>query len=218
MARTPDASSGPEGPFSKLENQLWAQGHVLVAGVDEVGRGPLAGPVVAAAVVISKEWQNPGVADSKALSPAKRLKLDAVIRETVRAYALGICEPEEIDRINIHQASLLAMCRAVEKLGLRPHYLLVDGRFTLDMEIPQQAVVGGDASLCCVSAASILAKVWRDQAMERWHQKYPAYNFASNKGYATLEHREALAKFGPCPIHRRSYRPVAQRSLDFSSE
>jgi ribonuclease HII len=218
MARTPDSAAGPDGPFSKLEKELWGQGHNLVAGVDEVGRGPLAGPVVAAAVVISKDWQNPGVADSKALSPAKRLKLDAVIRDTVRAHALGICEPEEIDRINIHQASLLAMRRAVEKLGLKPHYLLVDGRFTLDLEMPQQAVVGGDASISCVSAASILAKVWRDQAMERWHQEYPAYNFASNKGYATLEHREALAKFGPCPIHRRSYRPVAQRSLDFGNE
>jgi ribonuclease HII len=218
MDRPQDSSTGPRHVISKLEQELWEQGHGLLAGVDEVGRGPLAGPVVAAAVVLSSDWQNPGVADSKALSPAKRLKLDAVIRDTVQAFALGICEPEEIDRINIHQASLLAMRRAVEGLEIKPHYLLVDGRFTLDLDMPQQAVVGGDASLCSVSAASILAKVWRDQAMERWHQEYPAYNFASNKGYATLEHREALAKFGPCPIHRRSYRPVAQRSLDFGSE
>lgn len=218
MARTQDSPAGPRRRFSKLERELWAQGHQLVAGVDEVGRGPLAGPVVAAAVVISKDWQNPGVADSKALSPAQRLKLDAVIRDTALAWNLGVCEPQEIDRINIHQASLLAMRRAVEGLGLRPHFILVDGRFSLDLDIPQQAVVGGDASLCCVGAASILAKVWRDQAMQRWHEEYPAYNFASNKGYATKEHREALAKLGPCPLHRRSYRPVAQRTLDFGHE
>lgn len=215
MARPGASSTGRRSRFSRLENELWEEGHQLVAGVDEVGRGPLAGPVVAAAVVLTSDWQDPGVADSKALSPAKRLKLDAAIRGTVRAWALGICDPEEIDRINIHQASLLAMRRAVEDLGLKPHFLLVDGRFTLDMDIPQQAVVGGDASLRCVSAASIVAKVWRDQAMERWHQSYPVYNFASNKGYGTAEHCKALAEFGPCPLHRRSYRPVAQRVLDF---
>jgi ribonuclease HII len=215
MAR-PDSPSAAERPmFSKLEQELWENGHKLVAGVDEVGRGPLAGPVVAAAVVLSSDWQDPGVADSKALSHAKRVELDQAIRASARALALGMCEPEEIDRINIHQASLLAMRRAVEDLGLKPHFLLVDGRFTLDLDMPQQAVVGGDASLRCVSAASIVAKVWRDQAMERWHETYPVYNFASNKGYGTAEHRQALAKFGPCPLHRRSYRPVAQRVLDF---
>ncbi len=215
MGRPRATSPGRQSRFSKLENELWEQGHQLVAGVDEVGRGPLAGPVVAAAVVLASDWQDPGVADSKKLSPAKRLELDGAIRATARAWALGLCEPEEIDRINIHQASLLAMRRAVEGLGLKPHFLLVDGRFTVDLDLPQQAVVGGDASLRSVAAASIVAKVWRDQAMERWHESYPAYNFASNKGYATAEHRRALIQFGPCPIHRRSYRPVAQRALDF---
>ncbi len=194
---------------------MWEQGYRLVAGVDEVGRGPLAGPVVAAAVVLPRDWQDPGVADSKALSAGLRTELDAAIRATATAWAVGVCEPPEIDRLNIHRASLLAMRRAVEGLGLEPDYLLVDGRFPLELDTPQQAVVGGDASLRCVSAASILAKVWRDRVMERWHESYPAYNFASNKGYATAEHRRALARLGPCPIHRRSYRPVAQAELDF---
>jgi len=215
MTRPRAASPGLASRFSKLENELWEKGCQVVAGVDEVGRGPLAGPVVAAAVVLASDWQDPGVADSKVLSPAKRLELDTAIRASARAWAVGACEPEEIDRLNIHQASLLAMRRAVEGLEIPPHFLLIDGRFTLDLDIPQQAVVGGDARLRCVSAASIVAKVWRDQIMIRWHESYPAYNFASNKGYGTAEHLKALARLGPCPLHRRSYRPVAQKVLDF---
>lgn len=220
MARPRDASAGKtrERGFSQLEKRLWEEGRRLVAGLDEVGRGPLAGPVVAAAVVLGSRWEDPGVNDSKALTPAKRRELDQAIRATAAAFALGACEPEEIDRINIHNASLLAMRRAVEGLAVKPDYLLVDGRFTLAIDLPQQAVVGGDASLCCVAAASILAKVWRDQYMERCHESYPAYNFAANKGYATAEHRHALARHGPCPLHRRSYRPVAQRVLAFGDE
>lgn len=215
MARPRATPPGSKSPFSSLEEELWQNGHQIVAGVDEVGRGPLAGPVVAAAVALASDWQDPGVADSKALSAAKRVELDSAIRTSARAWAVGVCEPEEIDRLNIHQASLLAMRRAVEGLQVSPHFILIDGRFTLDLDIPQKAVVGGDASLRCVSAASIVAKVWRDQIMERCHESYPAYNFASNKGYATAEHRRALARYGPCPLHRRSYRPVAQKVFDF---
>ena len=198
-----------------LEERLRREGYSLVAGVDEVGRGPLAGPVVAAAVILPPRWDDPGVADSKSLSPARREELARVVRATARAWGLGRCEAGEVDRLNIHRASLLAMRRAVEAMGVRPQYLLVDGRFTLELEVPQQAVVKGDARERCISAASILAKVERDRLMCRYHQRYPAYNFAANKGYATREHREALRRFGPCPIHRRSYRPVAQMMLGF---
>jgi ribonuclease HII len=198
-----------------LEEHLRREGYTLVAGVDEVGRGPLAGPVVAAAVILPLQWDDPGVADSKSLGAARREELAQVIRATALAWGLGRCEAEEVDRLNIHRASLLAMRRAVEALAVAPQYLLVDGRFTLELELPQRAVVGGDAQVRCISAASILAKVERDRLMCQYHQRYPAYNFAANKGYATREHREALRRFGPCPIHRRSYRPVAQMELGF---
>ncbi|MBI4798196.1 MAG: ribonuclease HII [Desulfarculus sp.] len=190
-----------------------AQGHALVAGVDEVGRGPLAGPVVAAAVILPAGWDDPGVDDSKRLPAATRLRLAAQIRATALFWGLGLVEPAEIDRLNIHQASLLAMGRAVEALGRRPDYLLVDGRFMLDMAIAQRAVVGGDGAIASVAAASILAKVHRDGLMEGWHQEWPAYNFAANKGYGTAEHRQALKAHGPCPLHRKSFAPVAQLEL-----
>ena len=201
-------------PDQSLERDLARRGYQRVAGVDEVGRGPLAGPVVAAAVLPGPDWADPGVRDSKRLSARRRRELARRIRESVLAWGLGSCSPEEIDRLNIHRASLLAMRRAVEALEPGPDYLLIDGRFTLELELEQQAVVGGDARVACVAAASILAKVARDQVMQDMHQRYPQYNFAANKGYATAEHRRALERLGPCPIHRRSYRPVAQLSLD----
>jgi ribonuclease HII len=218
MASTRRGPSQPQSSLSSLEESLARQGRRRVAGVDEAGRGPLAGPVVAAAVVLPLDWENPGVKDSKALSPRRREELAPIIRESCLAWGIGACDPREIDRLNIHHASLLAMRRAVENLGLQPDYLLVDGRFTVDIEIEQQAVVKGDARLRVVAAASILAKVERDGVMLQWHEKYPAYNFAANKGYPTAEHRRALERCGPCPIHRRNYRPVAQLRLDLGDD
>jgi len=186
--------------------------------VDEAGRGPLAGPVAAAAVILPPGWQDPGVADSKLLPPKRREELNALIQASAADWAIGFCSVEEVDRFNIHRASLLAMRRAV--LGLRgaPDFILVDGGFTIEMDIPQKAVVKGDARCRCVAAASILAKVWRDAVMLDLHQKYPAYNFAGNKGYATAEHKKALVSHGPCPAHRLTYTPVAQMSLGWDRD
>jgi ribonuclease HII len=213
VAAPPGRPHEARGPRADLEDRLRGQGFALVAGVDEVGRGPLAGPVVAAAVILTSGWPDPGLDDSKRLSPQRREDLALILREQALAWGLGQVEAVEIDRINIHQASLLAMRRAVAALGRQPDYLLVDGRFTLDMSLPQQAVVGGDGRCLCVAAASILAKVHRDRIMTELHQGWPQYNFLANKGYPTLEHRQALQRHGACPAHRRSYAPVAQLEL-----
>ena len=201
------------GLDGQAEADLRAQGYALVAGVDEVGRGPLAGPVVAAAVILPAGWDDPGVDDSKRLSASVRQRLAGQIRATALAWGLGLVEPGEIDRLNIHQASLLAMRRAVADLGRQPDFLLVDGRFPTGLSLPQRAVVGGDGAVVCIAAASILAKVHRDRLMAGWHQEWPAYNFAANKGYGTAEHRLALQVHGPCPLHRKSFMPVAQLEL-----
>lgn len=197
----------------RWEEDLRARGFGRVAGVDEVGRGPLAGPVVAAAVILPPAWLDPGVDDSKRLAPGRRQELAQAIRATALAWALGVVDAQEIDRVNIHRASLLAMERAVERLDPAPDYLLVDGRFTLPLELAQEALVGGDGLCRSVAAASILAKVHRDGLMDGWHQDYPVYNFASNKGYPTGEHRRALLEHGPCPLHRRTFGTVAQLEL-----
>jgi len=207
-------SAAPTGPSLARERSLARAGRRLVAGVDEVGRGPLAGPVVAAAVILPDPWPVSGVNDSKKLDPARRRVLAAAIKKTAVAWAMGSASPEEIDRINIHRASLLAMRRAVDALAPSPDYLLVDGRFVLESGPPQEAVVGGDASCLSVAAASILAKVERDAMMQAMHWIWPEYNFAANKGYGTAEHKRALSRLGPCPLHRRSYAPVAQRCLE----
>jgi ribonuclease HII len=207
-------SAAPTGPSLARERSLVRSGYRLVAGVDEVGRGPLAGPVVAAAAVLPDPWPVSGVNDSKKLDPARRRVLAAAIKKAAVAWAVGSATPEEIDRINIHRASLLAMRRAVDALAPSPDYLLVDGRFVLELGLPQEAVVGGDASCLSVAAASILAKVERDAMMVAMHLLWPEYNFAANKGYGTAEHKRALRELGPCPLHRRSYAPVAQRYLD----
>ncbi|MFZ5585739.1 MAG: ribonuclease HII [Thermodesulfobacteriota bacterium] len=189
------------------------QGFARPAGVDEVGRGPLAGPVVAAAVILPADWADPGVADSKALSEARRRELAPLICAGSLAWALGWAEAAEVDGLNIHHASLVAMRRAVMALAPAPDCLLVDGRFCLPMALPQQAVVKGDARCRSVAAASILAKVHRDSLMDHLHRRWPVYNFAANKGYATAEHRRALADHGPCPEHRKSFGSVAQLGL-----
>lgn len=183
---------------------------LLIAGVDEAGRGPLAGPVIAAAVILDPAHAILGLADSKQLSAARREHLAAEIRAHTLAWALGRADVAEIDRINILQASLLAMRRAVENLTLVPERILVDGKHCPPgLACSCQAIVKGDATVPAISAASILAKVARDAELCELHERYPAYGFARHKGYPTLAHREALRRFGPCPEHRRSFAPVA---------
>lgn len=190
-----------------------------VAGVDEVGRGPLAGPVVAAAVVLDARRPIQGLADSKQLGAAKRCELATEIRRKARAYALGMADTEEIDALNILEASLLAMQRAVARLGVVPELIQVDGNRSPGFAGAAalsvvETVVGGDRSVPCISAASILAKVCRDRMMRGWHHRYPRYGFDRHKGYATPAHFEALRRYGPCKIHRRSFGPVRQMVLD----
>ena len=182
---------------------------LLIAGVDEVGRGPLAGPVVAAAVILDPARPITGLADSKKLSPARRERLALDIRASALAWALGRAEVAEIDRLNIFQASLLAMRRAVEALPMTPDRVLVDGKHCPLLTCPCTAIVKGDATVPAISAASILAKVTRDAELRELHDRYPRYDFARHKGYPTAIHREALRRYGPCPEHRRSFAPVA---------
>ena len=182
---------------------------ILIAGVDEVGRGPLAGPVVAAAVILDPARPIAGLADSKQLSAVRREQLAAEIRAKALAWALGRAEVAEIDRINILQASLLAMQRAVAALGTVPDQALVDGNRCPRLACPCRAIIRGDATVPAISAASILAKVARDAELRELHERYPQYGFAQHKGYPTAAHRDALRRFGPCPEHRRSFAPVA---------
>lgn len=180
----------------------------LVCGVDEVGRGPLAGPVVAAAVILDPARPIEGLADSKKLTAKRRERLASQIREQALAWSLGRAEPEEIDAINILQASLRAMERAVEALTVPPTRVLVDGNRLPRLACEAEAIVGGDASVVQISAASILAKVTRDAEMRDMEDLYPGYGFAAHKGYPTLDHLQALARMGVTPIHRRSFAPV----------
>ncbi len=182
--------------------------HILLAGVDEVGRGPLAGPVVAAAVILDPARPIMGLADSKALSEKHRQALDIEIREKALAWALGRAEVDEIDALNILQASLLAMQRAVAALSLVPHRALVDGNRCPLLACPAEAVIKGDQTVPVISAASIIAKVARDAEMVALDAVYPGYGFAVHKGYPTKAHLEALDRLGVLPIHRRSFAPV----------
>lgn len=181
---------------------------LLICGVDEVGRGPLAGPVVAAAVILDPARPIAGLADSKKLSERRREQLADVIRASALAWSLGRAEVEEIDTINILQASLLAMRRAVEGLGLHPQKALVDGNRLPDLACPARAIVGGDNSEPCISAASIIAKVARDREMVALDARYPGYGLARHKGYPTRVHLAALQELGATEIHRRSFGPV----------
>jgi len=180
----------------------------LAAGIDEAGRGPLAGPVVAAAVILDPARPIDGLTDSKQLSAARRAELEVAIREQALTWAVGRAEVEEIDRINILQASLLAMRRAVQGLSVKPVAALVDGNCCPPLDIPVQAVVQGDLLVPAISAASILAKQARDREMIELDARFPGYGFAQHKGYATAAHLEALQRLGACPLHRSSYAPV----------
>ncbi|MBD3619936.1 MAG: ribonuclease HII [Chromatiales bacterium] len=180
----------------------------LIAGVDEVGRGPLAGPVVAAAVILDPARPIEGLADSKKLSETRREALAEEIREKALAWALGRCEPQEIDRLNILQASLLAMRRAVLALDPAPEHALIDGNRCPELPCTAEAIVKGDATEPAISAASILAKVVRDQEMVALDRAFPDYGFAGHKGYPTADHLAALQRVGPCAHHRQSFAPV----------
>lgn len=187
-----------------------SQPPILIAGVDEVGRGPLAGPVCAAAVILDPARPIAGLADSKTLSAARRERLAPLIRERSLAWAIAWSSREEIDRINILQASLLAMQRAVAALGVRPGRVLVDGNRCPAFGCEAEAIVGGDGRVAAIAAASIIAKVARDAEMTRLALEYPDYGFARHKGYPTAEHLSALRRFGPCPLHRRTFAPVRE--------
>ncbi len=184
-----------------------------IAGVDEAGRGPLAGPVVAAAVILDPSRPIEGLRDSKALSPRQRAALAAAIRERAAAWAIGIAEVDEIDAINILQATLAAMRRAVSALDVAPSEALVDGNVLPRLACPARAIVKGDRDVAAISAASIIAKTTRDAMLDALDGRYPGYGFARHKGYPTPAHLAALARLGPCPAHRRSFAPVAQRLL-----
>ncbi len=192
-----------------FETRARARGYRAPAGVDEAGRGPLAGPVVAAAVILPAGFSHPSIRDSKALSPAARERAFALIEDAAVAVAVASASPEEIDAINILQASLLAMRRSVDGLSHPPDFLYVDGRFPVPCLLPQEPLVRGDARCLSVAAASILAKVTRDRLMRDLDRLYPGYGFSAHKGYPTPEHYAALARLGPCPVHRMTFRGVA---------
>ncbi|MDR1721207.1 MAG: ribonuclease HII [Endomicrobium sp.] len=195
--------------FSFDEN-LYAKGIDSIAGVDEAGRGPLAGPVAAAAVILPKDLVIPDLKDSKQLSEKKRKILFEVIKKRALAYAVKIIDSETIDKINILQATFRAMSGAVVKLKIRPNLCLIDGNRNIpELFCNQKAVVGGDAKSACIAAASVLAKVSRDKIMLKYAQLYSVYGFEKHKGYGTKKHIEALKKYGVCPIHRRTFYPVS---------
>ncbi len=188
----------------------------LICGVDEAGRGPLAGPVCAAAVILDPQRPIDGLADSKKLTPARRDRLAPLIKEHALSWFIAWATVEEIDELNILQANLLAMRRAVEGLRHRPDLARVDGRDDPGLPCETQAIIGGDASELVISAASILAKTARDEAMCELDVQYPAYGFAAHKGYGVPRHMEALKAYGPCPQHRRSFAPVRAAAARFA--
>lgn len=212
--------------FRAFEEDGYARGFKTIAGVDEVGRGPLAGPVVAAAVILPRGFTHPEIKDSKLLSPKQRQRLAPLIREKAESWGLGVVEVDEIDRINILQASLLAMVKALDALASTPDCLLIDGnqpipvrlfhdsRFSSVSSLYQRPIVKGDQLCLSIAAASIVAKVARDGMMVELDKQYPEYGFAAHKGYSCRAHFDALNRFGPSPIHRQSFKPVRDRAAD----
>ena len=192
-------------PSFEYENLKYAEGFTAVAGTDEAGRGPLCGPVVAAAVILPRDIEIEGLNDSKKLTEKKREKLFDIIKEKAIAYAIAEASNEEIDEINILNASMLAMRRAVAALSVKADFVLIDGNCSRGFEVPTQTVVKGDSVSCSIAAASILAKVTRDRLCLEHDKLYPEYNIAKHKGYPTKEHMDAVRKYGPSPIHRRSF-------------
>jgi ribonuclease HII len=204
--------------MNSFERNAYQSGYRFIAGVDEAGRGPLAGPVVAAAVIFPQDYHNSEIRDSKLLSPQKRERLHDIIRESAVSVGLGVVEAPVIDEINILRATLRAMKEALRELTPVPDFLLIDGITPLSLSIPQRTIVKGDSKSISVAAASIIAKVSRDRIMEIYHRQFPRYNFLKNKGYGTKEHRAAIRKYGMCKLHRRSFKmvdaPVIAESCD----
>ncbi|MBI5589611.1 MAG: ribonuclease HII [Deltaproteobacteria bacterium] len=196
----------------RFENQARRSGLTRIAGVDEAGRGPLAGPVVSAAVILPFPFPVSGVTDSKKLTPKKRQVLYHQIYEHADAIGIGIVDPGEIDRTNILKASLLSMVMAVNNLSPMPEHVLIDGIFSLPVSLSQEAIPKGDALSISIGAASIIAKVTRDSLMERYHEDYPDFGFAIHKGYPTPFHKEAIRLYGCSPIHRKSFKGVKERA------
>lgn len=192
-----------------FERMAYESGYMRVAGIDEAGRGPLAGPVVAAAVVLPNGLLIPGVKDSKEVPEQERERLYEIIIKKALACGIGVVDEKTIDEVNIYQATIMAMEKALAAVSPVPEYLLVDAMSLSRIPIPQKAVIKGDRLSHSIAAASILAKTARDRMMRELHQRFPEYNFHRHKGYATREHVELLKKYGPCPAHRRSFQPVA---------
>ncbi len=202
------------------EHHLFQQGYPLVAGIDEAGRGPLAGPVIAAVVILDKNFYKKfhsikilqEINDSKKITSKKREEIIQPLWYNCNQIGIGVVHNNTIDRINILQASFLAMKKALSSLKEKPNIILLDGQFPLpNCSYKQEAIKGGDTSIFSIAAASIVAKVTRDKLMEKFHQKYPNYGFDRHKGYGTKKHIEYLTRYGPCPIHRRSFKPVAKK-------
>jgi ribonuclease HII len=203
-------------PNLRYERKLWRDGLLAVAGLDEAGVGPIAGPVVAAAVIFQPEIFIQGVNDSKQLKPDEREAYFTKIHERAVAVGVGIASQGEIDELNIFWATMVASRRAILSLLQKPDHVLVDGRLIPDLKLPQTRIVGGDRKSFCIAAASIIAKVTRDRMMIEYDAQFPDYGFARHKGYCTREHFEVLERLGPSPLHRRSFAPVweaAQRKL-----
>ena len=202
----------PEKGSTVLEYETTARikGYNNIAGVDEAGRGPLAGPVVAAAVLLAPNSQFEGLDDSKKLSPRTRERFFPIIKELALSYGIGIVDVETIDETNILQAALLAMKYAVEALPEKPNLLLIDGNKYIDTEVEQWTIVKGDSLSQSIAAASVLAKVTRDKLMEQYHEQFPQYAFDRHKGYGTRLHRALIKEHGPCPIHRRTFKGVKE--------
>jgi len=197
------------------ERRAHERGYGRVAGIDEAGRGPLAGPVVAAAVILPEGYYHPEINDSKQLSPKKRAALYDIVKRDALATGLGVVEAPVIDAVNILQATLMAMKEAIQDLGIPPDYLLVDGNQRVRVTVPQTALVRGDARSITIAAASIIAKVSRDRIMEIYHRQFPQYNFLQNKGYGTAEHRRAIRDYGTCKIHRKSFHTKASDQTSY---
>ena len=200
-----------------MERDLWLfeskaieKGFSYIAGIDEAGRGPLAGPVVSAAVLLPTSFHDPDITDSKKLSPKKRSYLYEKLYDQAVSIGIGIVDNIEIERINILNAALLSMAISVKNLRPQPDYLLIDGKFRIPTDLPQEPIIRGDALSISIAAASIVAKVSRDRLMERYDQDYPQFGFSRHKGYPTKAHKEAIRTFGCCPIHRRTFRGVKE--------
>ena len=201
----------------EIEQLLWQSGYQQVAGVDEVGMGSLAGPVVAAAVTFPPGVFISGIDDSKRIPPVKREALARIVRKQALGVGLGVAEVSEVDQLNVYYAGLLAMRRAVGRLPFRPDHILIDAKRLPQLSIPQQSITKGDQRSFSIAAASIVAKTWRDQLMVKLHARFPQYGFNRHKGYCTREHQKALRRHGPCVVHRKSFNVIQELCGEFST-